>query len=67
MNDQDIIHLNCTRTNRFYRIVGYDPETKMATFKGAMGEFTDPYEPARLQELGYTRIVGPFDGMIEVE
>ena len=63
--DPNIVHLKCPRTERVYRVVGYDPETKQATFKGLMGQFTDPF-PGKLKELGYERIVGAFEGMIEV-
>ena len=64
--DANIVHLRCRRNGLVYRIVGYDPDTKLATLQGRLGKVTEPYDPPRFKELGYERIVGRFEGMIEV-
>jgi hypothetical protein len=64
--DANIIHLRCKRNGLVYRIVDYDKATNLATLQGMVGQVTEPYDPPRFKELGYERIVGRFEGMIEV-
>lgn len=66
MSETDpIIHLKCTRTGRVYRIVAFDSDKKLVTLRGKNGTFVEPFRPAQFREMGYERIVGAFDGMIE--
>lgn len=66
-NDNPIIHLRCTRTGRVYRVTAFDSVEKTITLTGRHGSFVEPLRPvAELKELGYERIIGAFDGMIEV-
>lgn len=64
---EPIIHLRCTRTLRLYRVVGYDADAKSITLRGKNGSFVEPFDPSRFKELGYERIIGPVEGMIEVD
>jgi hypothetical protein len=66
LTDAGAVHLRSTRSNELYRVLAYDPATKLATLKGQLGQCTEPFERARLEELGYVRIDGPVEGMIEV-
>ena len=67
MTDANIVHIRCKRNDAVYRVVAYDPSTKLATLKGALGgKVKEPWDPARLKELGYVEIRGQFEGMIEV-
>lgn len=66
MSQEPIIHLRCTRTGRLYRVVTFNPEKKEITLKGKHGTFVEPLRPLpQLREMGYERVVGPVDGMIE--
>ena len=60
-----IVHLRCKRTKRVYRVVGVDPDTKIVTLRGKLGTFTEPWDPPKLKEIGYEKVDGPFEGMIE--
>ncbi len=58
------IHLRCTRTGRLYRVVTLTPE--QITLRGMNGQFIEPFRPmSEFREMGYERIIGPVDGMIE--
>jgi hypothetical protein len=47
--------------------VAIDPDNRVATLKGQHGTFVEPWDRERLQAIGYERINGPFDGMIEID
>ena len=61
-----MVHLRCTRTQRLYRVLAIDPVEKVATLKGKLGEFTQPWDREALQAMGYQRVNGPVEGAIEV-
>ena len=61
----EIVHVKCTRTDRVYRVLAYDAETGQALMQGKFQKFKNSYNPQVLKELGYTQIVGPFEGMIK--
>ena len=60
-----IVHLKSTRTQRVYRVMSVDPTTKTVRLKGKHGSFTQLWDPPALKAMGYERVLGPFDGMIE--
>jgi hypothetical protein len=46
-----------TRTNRKFEIVKFDRVKNILTLKGETGgQFEEPYDKARLKELGYTYV-----------
>lgn len=68
MSEPDpIIHLKCTRSGRMYRVIAYDAVAKTVTLRGKNGKFVEPFAPAQFKEMGYERVIGPVEGMIELE
>ena len=66
MTDKTAVHLRDTRTGRAYRVVAFDTDKKLITLRGKNGEFTEPLRPvAEFRAMGYERVVGPFEGMID--
>lgn len=66
MTEAPIIHLKCARTGRVYRVLGFNKEANTITLTGAHGKFVERFRPVKeFEEMGYQRIVGPFEGMIQ--